>query len=67
MSFFTGEVEALLPVVATLLQFSPEEVTFACYCSICDVVENHFCIFFGCSFMLYVVYNYLNKISLVVL
>jgi hypothetical protein len=29
ISFVTGEVGALLPVVATLLQFSPDEVNWA--------------------------------------
>jgi hypothetical protein len=29
ISFITGEVGALLPVVATLLQFSPDEVNWA--------------------------------------
>lgn len=36
ISFQTGEVEALLPVIGMLLQFSPEEVRFSAYtrCSI---------------------------------
>ena len=52
----TGEVEALLPVIGMLLQFSPEEVKFS-VCIRCSI-------FIGCSDLSHGLYFILhNEIS----
>ena len=48
----TGEVEALLPVIGMLLQFSPEEVKFS-VCIRCFSFIGYFDLIHGLYFILY--------------
>ena len=48
----TGEVEALLPVIGMLLQFSPEEVKFS-VCIRCSIFIGHSDLSHGLYFILH--------------